>query len=163
MTSDRPSTAGAVTYERVHREIFNSIEQQRLHQTLREAVGAVQTGSQPVTALDYGCGSGNLTRHLIELGVHTVSADVSEEFMRAVREAFSETGRSRTIEINGRDLSNVPEAQFDVVATYSVLHHVPDYLAIVEDRVHALAHACRSVDRTVSDDARHGSGIPAVV
>lgn len=133
MTSDRPNTVGAATYEKVHREIFNSIEQQRLHQTLREAVGAVQTGSQPVTALDYGCGSGNLTRHLIELGVHTISADVCDEYVRAVQAEFSETGTSRTLEINGRDLSNVPEAQFDLVATYSVLHHVPDYLAIVEE------------------------------
>jgi ubiquinone/menaquinone biosynthesis C-methylase UbiE len=125
--------AGAAVYEKAHREIFNAIEQQRLHSTLGEAVKAVQTGSQTLTALDYGCGSGNLTRHLVDLGVHTTSADVSDDFLRAVEKKFSGTGIVDTLKINGADLSGVPDARFDLIATYSVLHHVPDYLHIVEE------------------------------
>jgi len=123
--------ADAAVYEHVHGDIFNTIEQQRLYGMLREAVQSVQTGAQPVRALDFGCGSGNLTRHLISLGVHTVSADVSDDFLERIRREFSATGLSETLRLNGTDLSNVPEGHFDLVATYSVLHHVPDYLAIV--------------------------------
>jgi ubiquinone/menaquinone biosynthesis C-methylase UbiE len=125
--------ADAAVYEYAHGDIFNSIEQQRLYGMLREAVQSVQTGAQPVQALDFGCGSGNLTRHLISLGVHTVSADVSDDFLEGIRRKFSVSALSETLRLNGIDLANVPAAHFDLVTTYSVLHHVPDYLAIVRE------------------------------
>lgn len=120
-------------YERIHGEIFNRTEQKRLHEALRDAIAAIQTASQPLTALDYGCGSGNLTRHLIELGLQTVSADVSEHFLRLIEKRFSSSGLSSRLRINGTDLAGVPNCRFDLVATYSVLHHVPDYLHVVEE------------------------------
>ena len=125
--------ADAAVYEHVHGDIFNSIEQQRLHGMLREALKSVQTGAALVKALDFGCGSGNLTRHLIDLEVFTVSADLSDDFLEDIRRKFSATRLSDTLQLNGADLANVPEAQFDLVATYSVLHHVPDYLAVVRE------------------------------
>lgn len=120
-------------YNRRHGEIFNSIEQHRLHEALSTAINAVRTGFKPITALDYGCGSGNLTRHLIELGVNTVSADISKGFLALIENQFSQTGLSKILELNGKDLSNVSSEQFDMAAIYSVLHHVPDYLHIVEE------------------------------
>jgi SAM-dependent methyltransferase len=127
------------SYNRIHGEIFNPIEQARLREALARAVAAVQTGS-PATpmALDFGSGSGNLTRHLIDLGVRTVSADVSEKFLALIREQFATTGMSSTLKINGRDLSDVQDSRFDLVATYSVLHHVQDYLRIVEEMCRVL-------------------------
>ena len=120
-------------YDRLHGEIFNAIEQERLKKALSAAVEAVKTGAQPLKALDYGCGSGNLTRHLIELGMETVSADISEGFLALIERNFSQTGLSKVLKINGKDLSNVPSNEFDLAATYSVLHHVPDYLQIVKE------------------------------
>jgi ubiquinone/menaquinone biosynthesis C-methylase UbiE len=125
-------------YDRLHGEIFNPIEQARLRDALSRTVGAVRTGASPMAALDYGCGSGNLTRHLIELGVHTTSADVSPRFLKMIEERFSESGLSITLRINGQDLSSVPGEHFDLVATYSVLHHVQDYLHIVEEMCRVL-------------------------
>jgi ubiquinone/menaquinone biosynthesis C-methylase UbiE len=121
-------------YDRIHGEIFNPVEQTRLRDALARAVAAVRTDSpSTLMALDYGCGSGNLTRHLIELGVRTVSADVSEKFLALIREQFATTGLSSTMKIKGRDLADVPDGRFDLVATYSVLHHVQDYLRIVAE------------------------------
>jgi ubiquinone/menaquinone biosynthesis C-methylase UbiE len=125
-------------YDRIHGEIFNPIEQARLREALTRALAAVQTDSAPITALDYGSGSGNLTRHLIDRGVRTVSADVSEEFLSLIREGFATTGLSSTLKVNGRDLAGVPEGRFDLVTTYSVLHHVPDYLHIVAEMCRVL-------------------------
>ncbi len=120
-------------YERLHGEIFNAIEQERLKKSLITAVKAVSTGARPLKALDYGCGSGNLTRHLIELGMETTSADISEGFLTLIERNFSKTGLSKVLAINGKDLSNVPNNEFDLAATYSVLHHVPDYLHIIKE------------------------------
>ena len=127
-------------YERLHGEIFNPVEQQRLRDALNVAINAIKTGSKPLKALDYGCGSGNLTKHLIDLGIHTVSADISEGFLALIERNFSQTDLSEVLTVNGRDLSNVPGGRFDLVATYSVLHHVPDYLRIVQEM-------CREIGR----------------
>ena len=131
--SQKPDGTNVARYERKHGEIFNRIEQARLGQALRTAVDAIRTDSEPRQALDYGCGSGNLTRHLIDLGLHTVSADVSDGFVALVQKKFGPSGLSSALKINGQDLSCVADETFDLVATYSVLHHVPDYLAIVEE------------------------------
>lgn len=120
-------------YEHLHGDIFNVVEQERLRKTLQIAIEAVKTDARPIRALDYGCGSGNLTRHLIELGVSTVSADISEGFLGLIEQNFAKTGLSDTLAINGKDLSSVTDDSFDMVATYSVLHHVPDYLGIVAE------------------------------
>jgi ubiquinone/menaquinone biosynthesis C-methylase UbiE len=133
VTSEYYRGADAAGYERQHGDIFNSIEQQRLHDMLHQAMESIRTGTEWIRALDFGCGSGNLTRHLIELGARTTSADLSDDFLGEIRRKFSGSGLSETLKLNGRDLSDVPDARFDLAATYSVLHHVPDYLAIVRE------------------------------
>jgi len=128
-------------YDCLHNEIFNLIEQERLGRALKTAIEAVKTNSSDtgqLTALDYGSGSGNLTRHLIEAGINTTSADVSEGFLNLIERNFSNTGLSKTIKVNGKDLSGIQDSQFDLVATYSVLHHVPDYLQIVKEMCRVL-------------------------
>ncbi len=125
-------------YDCLHNEIFNPIEQQRLGRALSTAIKAVKTDSKHLSALDYGSGSGNLTRHLIEAGINTVSADVSDGFLNLIERNFSQTGLSKTQKINGKDLSGIENDRFDLVATYSVLHHVPDYMRIVKEMCRVL-------------------------
>lgn len=121
-------------YDRRHGEIFNAVEQERLRSTLRAAVDAIQTdGPPPKRALDFGCGTGNLTRHFLELGLHAVAADVSPEFLGTIERRFAGSGRVETLRLNGVDLHNVPSEGLDMVAAYSVLHHVPDYLGAVSE------------------------------
>jgi len=138
MTIKKTNDRIANQYDCLHSEIFNPIEQERLGQALSIAIKAVRTGSEPLAALDYGCGSGNLTRHLIEAGIDTVSADISDGFLALIERNFSQTGLSKPLKINGEDLSGVANGQFDLVATYSVLHHVPDYLRIVKEMCRVL-------------------------
>jgi len=126
-------------YEKLHKkDIFNPTEQERLHNMLKKAVESIKTNSGLIRALDYGCGSGNLTNHLIELGLYTVAADVSKKFLNIVKNKWSHTGLLSTLEIDGKSLSNIETNYFDLVATYSVLHHVPDYLGIIKEMVRVL-------------------------
>ena len=124
-------------YDRRHGEIFNDHEQARLFSTLEKARDAVRTGSDPVQALDFGCGSGNLTRHMLALGVQVTAADVSQGFLDLVASRYP---AARTLLMKDGSTAGVPDGSFDLIATYSVLHHIPDYLGAVSE----LARMCRN-------------------
>ncbi len=126
-------------YDRKHPEIFNPVEQARLHEALGRALGEIRTGAHPPRALDLGCGTGNLTRHLLELGTNVLAADVSPEFLNTVRRLYDRTGRLETFQLNGIDLTGIPDGSVDFVCAYSVLHHIPDYLAAIKDVCRVLA------------------------
>jgi ubiquinone/menaquinone biosynthesis C-methylase UbiE len=123
-------------YDAIHGEIFNEVEQARLRDLLRRAIAFASTGTVPLHAMDFGCGSGNLTRHLIELGLRVTAADVSQGFLDLVASRYP---AAKTLLMKGGSLEGVPDETFDVVATYSVLHHVPDYLGACRE----LARICR--------------------
>lgn len=125
-------------YEKLHGEIFNDIEQARLSAALTRARDSIRTGAEPPRALDFGCGSGNLTRHMLALGFDVTAADVSTDFLELVERRFPGE-RLSLLQMNGKDLSNVADSSFDMIAAYSVLHHIPDYLGSIGE----LARICR--------------------
>jgi ubiquinone/menaquinone biosynthesis C-methylase UbiE len=120
-------------YETIHAEIFNTVEQERLRTSLARAAELV--GPEAPTALDFGCGTGNLAGHLAALGFRVTAADVADRFLDMLQDRFA------TFRLNGVDLAGLDDDSFDLVATYSVLHHVPDYLAAVRE----LARVSRGV------------------
>lgn len=126
----------ATVYDQRHPEIYNSIEQDRLYRILAEAIEvSSQTQlSHPIRALDYGCGAGNLTRHLLDLGCRVVAADVTPSFAQLVVTTYGSEYVTPLI-LNGIDLHELPDNSFDVVATYSVLHHIPDYLTAIREMI----------------------------
>jgi 2-polyprenyl-3-methyl-5-hydroxy-6-metoxy-1,4-benzoquinol methylase len=119
----------ASTYDAVHSEIFNTVEQRRLGECLERAISEVRSGG--LQALDYGCGTGNLTRHLLALGAEVTAADISPKFLEIVAERY----RVRTIRLEDGEPTSLPAAGFDFIGLYSVLHHIPDYLKAVRDLV----------------------------
>ena len=127
----------AKKYERIHGEIYNSHEQSRLRHELSEALSNITTESQTKLALDFGCGAGNLTRHLSSLGCEVIASDISQGFLDLVVSRTYQT-KVESIKLNGLDLSNIPDACLDMVSTYSVLHHVPDYLGILKEFMRVL-------------------------
>lgn len=126
-------------YERRHPEIFNPIEQQRLHDALGDAIElarATANDGGTVRVLDLGCGSGNVTNHLVELGADVTASDVSPEFLQMIERRFG--SRVSTLALNGVDLANVEDESFDLVTAYSVLHHILDYVRIVGELARVL-------------------------
>jgi len=122
----------AEKYDGRHGEIFNSHEQARLRASLAAAKELIETSNDPLRAFDFGCGSGNLTRHMLDLGMAVTAADVSQRFLDLVRLRFN-SPHLETLKLNGSDISGAVDASFDFAASYSVLHHVPDYLAAVRE------------------------------
>lgn len=121
-------------YDAIHQEIFNDREQQRLFDKLKQAKSLIQTGTAIKAALDFGCGSGNLTGHLLKLDFQVTAADLSEKFLQLIKEKFGTTNLETT-KINGKNLANFNDNTFDLTGTYSVLHHIPDYLEAVEEMI----------------------------
>jgi ubiquinone/menaquinone biosynthesis C-methylase UbiE len=122
-------------YDKRHAEIFNDIEQARLRSALKRAIELIGTGSEENLVLDFGCGTGNLTNHLLQLGVNVIAADVSENFLSQLSTRYKGNSRIQTARLNGEDLSNFPDHHFDMVGTYSVLHHIPDYFAAIKELI----------------------------
>ncbi len=122
----------AKKYENIHGEIYNSNEQNRLHDDLLKAISLITTTSNTKKAIDFGCGAGNLTKHLSSLGVEVTACDISQGFLDLITSRTYEA-KVETLKLNGKDISNIPDESIDMVATYSVLHHVPDYLSILKE------------------------------
>lgn len=127
----------ASKYEKIHGEIYNTIEQQRLRASLTLALSYNESENEQMRVLDLGCGAGNLTSHLVTLGVSVVASDVSNEFLTRISRRFCEA-KVTTLKLNGVDLSNVDDCSLDMVATYSVLHHIPDYLSMISECMRVL-------------------------
>lgn len=127
-------------YDARHPEIFNPVEQARLREAVRRAVALAGEDGRRVRALDVGCGTGNVTAHLIAAGATVTAADLSATFLDLVRERFAATGRlDGVLRLNGRDLQPAADGTYDLVAAYSVLHHVPDYVALVREMARVAA------------------------
>lgn len=158
-TADRDIARNAAAYDRVarsydgvHTEIFNDVEQARLAEAVRDVLGLVGPGaSSPPLVLDVGAGTGNLTGQFLDAGAAVVSADVSAGCLRVTAERFGATGRHRVQQIDGRSLGVFADASFDVAACYSVLHHVPDYLSLVAE----MARVVRPGGLIYLDHERH--------
>lgn len=130
----------AKRYEKEHIEIYNVIEQERLEEALKGAFEKIETNSYEKSVLDFGCGAGNLTQYLLKMGMRVISADISKNFLELVKYKYSRDHREKLsfLELNGSDLSNVEDESFDLIATYSVLHHIPNYLLVIKEFIRVL-------------------------
>ncbi len=123
--------AGA--YDSRHPEIFNDVEQSRLASVLARVVPSAAGRDGAVRVLDVGCGTGNVTRQLLSLGAQVTAADLSPKLLGEVARRLGPNSRLQLQRLNGTDLQPLAVASFDLVVTYSVLHHVPDYAALVRE------------------------------
>lgn len=125
--------AVAHEYSKTHLDIFNSTEQLRLMNALAEIKEHVPIGS---TVLDFGCGSGNLTDHLMSFGYRVISADVSPKFLDLVANRYEGNPRHSIYLLTGDPSLDLQGMKFGAICMYSVLHHVPDYLRCLESLAH---------------------------
>jgi SAM-dependent methyltransferase len=122
----------AASYDVIHGEIFNDVEQQRLHEVLSTALGAIASGGR--NALDFGSGTGNLTRHMTRLGCDVTAADVSPVFLQMIKARYD----THTVQLVDGSLDYLPDLSYDLIGVYSVMHHIPDYLAAAAGLVRKL-------------------------
>ncbi len=133
------ATEGTQSYDARHIEIFNPTEQSRLKSALDHALALRETANPRV--LDFGCGTGNLTGKLLGAGREVWATDVSQGMCDLVGRRFSDSatrGELKTERLTGEFPLPFPDNHFSFIATYSVLHHVPDYLLAVRELIRVL-------------------------
>jgi 2-polyprenyl-3-methyl-5-hydroxy-6-metoxy-1,4-benzoquinol methylase len=122
-------------YELMHPEVYNRFEQERVTSTLRMADKLVATdGVDEKNALDFGAGTGNLTGKLLQMGYHVTALDISAEMCKILEKKYKRYLSSRKLAVVNSPIEDMSfdQGEFDLVTCYSVLHHLPDYLDVVQ-------------------------------
>ena len=124
-------------YEALHPEVYSRKEQKRIIQNLVTITGQIVDNQK--NALDVGAGTGNLTGKLLALGYKVVAIDISPQMCQILRRKFSAYIPKQLSVVNSpvEDLT-FSEGKFDLITGYSVLHHLPDYLAALQTLVYYL-------------------------
>jgi len=78
--------------------------------------------------LDIGCGQGTLLNYLPRFGAKMFGLDMSSVSLRRVASGAGELGYSDRVCLSMADAEHLPfpDACFDVVLSFGVLHHTPD-------------------------------------
>ncbi len=115
-------------YEAIHPEVYSRKEQKRVWRQLK-AIDQQITDNQKI-ALDVGAGTGNLTGKLLEMGYHVTATDISPEMCAVLKKKYAAYIPDKLKIINSpiEDLT-FSKGKFDLITSYSVLHHLPDYVS----------------------------------
>jgi ubiquinone/menaquinone biosynthesis C-methylase UbiE len=131
----------AERYDKIHYYLHNRFEQAHLwhdlsvvHRHLQRVVGG------PVHYLDLGSGTGNLTLKLLSFGGYVVGVDISSAMMGVLGEKVAKAGHAgcfRGLVAPADVLTSIDDAAMHLldihaICVSSVLHHLYDYLAPLE-------------------------------
>jgi 2-polyprenyl-3-methyl-5-hydroxy-6-metoxy-1,4-benzoquinol methylase len=119
-------------YEALHPEVYSKKEQKRIINQLEAITNQIDNNHK--IALDVGAGTGNLTGKLLALGYNVVATDISPEMCAILKNKFGAYMPTHLTVYNSpiEDL-NFGKGQFDLIAGYSVLHHLPEYTMALQN------------------------------
>lgn len=117
-------------YNLRHSEIYNKIEQDRISIVINKISKMLKKKSK---ILDFGAGTGNLALKFLKKGFQVYAADVSNKSLEQLKKK-SKSSKLNTCIIKNKKLP-FSSNYFDCVVTYSVLHHVSDYLFGVKELI----------------------------
>jgi cyclopropane fatty-acyl-phospholipid synthase-like methyltransferase len=107
-------------------EFFASGERTVAEEILTD-MGNICQGKPPgdMRVLEIGCGAGRVTKALAKLFGEVHAVDVSGEMIRQAGEALRGHTNALVYQNNGRDLTVVPEREFDFAFSSIVFQHIP--------------------------------------
>ncbi len=114
-------------------ETFNRFEQARIGRMISKVVDLLPLKGWKPKALDVGAGmTGNLSLKFLDRGCEVVAADISADCLKSLNFLAKNDRNLIEVMVTSRNLPFLDE-RFDIVAAYSVLHHIPDYLHTVKE------------------------------
>lgn len=118
-------------YVFLHPEIYNWFEQNEIKKDISFLRKNTKGGNK---ALDIGCGMGNITLKLLEQGFNVTALDISTIMIKRIKDTISKdmVDKLKIVESEiDTFLLNTVE-QYDLVTMSSVLHHLPDYINVIQ-------------------------------
>jgi SAM-dependent methyltransferase len=91
--------------------------------------------------LELGAGHGAFTATLVEAGAEVLVTEMSSASADRLRDRFAGDDRVRVEWDHDGDWAFRTDERFDLVACLSVLHHIPDYVAVVDRLTDLLVEA----------------------
>lgn len=85
--------------------------------------------------LDFGCGNGAQTLLLAPAFQKTTGVDINEEFLEGFRQSIKSSPAPERLQAlaTGGGLVDLPSSSVDVATSFTVLEHVPDEKAVLDD------------------------------
>ena len=119
-------------YELLHPEVYGKEEQKRINSTLKKVDKLVAAKHKKV--LDLGAGTGNLTGKLLSMDYRVTAIDISAEMCTILKKKYNTyLDAEKLIVINSPiEAVNFNKDEFDLITCYSVLHHLPDYVGVMQ-------------------------------
>ena len=118
-------------YELIHPEVYGKQEQKRITKKL-QTLDKLITNNKKNT-LDIGAGTGNLTGKLLQMDYSVTAVDISAEMCAILKSKYSAYLQKGKLAIINSPIERLTfdAGKFDLITFYSVLHHLPDYLAAI--------------------------------
>lgn len=125
-------------------EFFASGERTVAEEILTD-MGNICQGKTPVSmrVLEIGCGAGRVTKALAKLFGEVHAVDVSGEMIRQAAEALRGQRNAFVYQNNGKDLTVVPDREFDFAFSSIVFQHIPSR-EIIENYVREVHRLLRA-------------------
>jgi len=119
-------------YELIHGEIYGNFEQKRIDATLKRIEKLI--GDNQKKALDFGAGTGNLTGKLLHMGYRVTALDISPEMCSLLKKKYRNYLEEKKLIVINSPIEDVSftKDEFDLITCYSVLHHLPNYLEVIQ-------------------------------
>ncbi len=123
--------AEAKYYQVIHPEVYSRQEQKRITAQLKAITEQIRENKK--VALDVGAGTGNLTGKLLSMGYNVTATDISPDMCKILRRTYSDYLPKQLTVVNAPiEELFFDEGRFDLITSYSVLHHLPDYLGALK-------------------------------
>ena len=122
-------------YELIHPEVYNRYEQKRLNSALKMVDGLVADNRvHTKRALDFGAGTGNLTVKLLQMGYEVTAIDLSAEMCKILEKKCRHYLEAKKLVVLNSPIEDVSfdRDEYDLITCYSVLHHLPDYVDVIQ-------------------------------
>lgn len=106
---------------------------------LRAAIDSTAARGLPLTLLEIGAGHGGFTEPALAAGCRVTATEMSRPAVERVRARFRSNPRFSAVFSPDGSLAVLGDSTFSLVLCASVLHHIPDYLAFVDQAVGRLS------------------------
>lgn len=123
-----PLCASAIEAQPGTPEFFEAHNRMRLASEPEEVLQAMyEPGKQRgKTLLDIGCGTGFVAALYAQSGAKVTAIDITERGVELTKARLAQEGLTADVRVANAESLPFPDASFDVVTSFGVLHHTPD-------------------------------------